>query len=57
MLWDMIYNSESRLNNVSVGINGLNPQSLENLNMDLLLFQLAREQVKPGLLKAQELKI
>ena len=28
MLWDMIYNSESRLSNVSVGINGFSPESL-----------------------------
>lgn len=28
MLWDMIYNSESRLSNVSVGINGLSPESV-----------------------------
>ncbi len=28
MLWDMIYNSKSRLSTVSVGINGLSPESV-----------------------------
>lgn len=28
MLWDMIYNSESRLPNISVGTNGVSPQSV-----------------------------
>ena len=28
MLWDMIYNSESRLPNISVGVNGVSPQSV-----------------------------
>ncbi len=28
MLWDMIYNSDSRLPNISVGINGVSPQSV-----------------------------
>ena len=27
MLWDLIYNSDSRLTNVSVGVNGLSPRS------------------------------
>jgi|SaaInlV_120m_DNA_3_1039746.scaffolds.fasta_scaffold00815_2 hypothetical protein len=30
MLWDMIYNSESRLSSVSVGVNGYSPKSLRN---------------------------
>ncbi len=30
MLWDMIYNSQSRLPNVSIGIQGLSPQSVNN---------------------------
>ncbi len=30
MLWDMIYNSESRLKNVSVGVNGSSPESVKN---------------------------
>ena len=30
MLWDMIYNSKSNLPNVSVGINGVNPNSVKS---------------------------
>ena len=30
MLWDMIYNSKSNLPNVSVGINGVNPNSVNS---------------------------
>jgi hypothetical protein len=30
MLWDMIYNSQTKLSHVSVGINGVSPNSLNN---------------------------
>lgn len=30
MLWDMIYNSDSRLPNISVGVNGVSPRSFNN---------------------------
>jgi hypothetical protein len=58
MLWDMIYNSESRLNNVSVGINGLNPQSLGKFKYGFVTVPTGKrgEQVKPGLLKVLRVK-
>lgn len=58
MLWDMIYNSESKLNNVSVGINGLNPQSLGKFKYGFVTVPTGKrgEQVKPGLLKVLRVK-
>jgi len=58
MLWDMIYNSESRLNNVSVGINGLNPQSLGKFKYGFVTVPTGErgKQVRPGLLKVLRVK-
>lgn len=58
MLWDMIYNSESKLNNVSVGINGLNPHSLGKFKYGFVTVPTGKrgEQVKPGLLKVLRVK-
>ena len=58
MLWDMIYNSESKLNNVSVGINGLNPQSLGKFKYGFVTVPTGKrgEKVKPGLLKVLRVK-
>ena len=58
MLWDMIYNSESRLNNVSVGINGLNPQSLGKFKYGFVTVPTGKrgQQVKPRLLKVLRVK-
>ena len=58
MLWDMIYNSESRLNNVSVGINGLNPKSLRKFKYGFVTVPTGKrgKQVKPGLLKVLRVK-
>tara|TARA_Y100000590_G_scaffold469453_1_gene657096 strand:+ start:101 stop:976 length:876 start_codon:yes stop_codon:yes gene_type:complete len=58
MLWDMIYNSESRLTNVSVGVNGLNPQSLGKFKYGFVTVPTGKRgnQVKPGLLKVLRVK-
>ena len=58
MLWDMIYNSESKLNYVSVGINGLNPQSLNNFKYGFVTVPTGNRgnNVKPHLLKVLRVK-
>ena len=49
MLWDMIYNSESRLSNVSVGINGVNPQALKNFSYGFVTVPTNKsEKMKPS---------
>lgn len=58
MLWDMIYNSQSRLPHVSIGINGLSPQSVNNFRYGFVTVPTGKrgQNVKPTQLKVLRVK-
>ena len=48
MLWDLIYNSDSRLTNVSVGVNGLSPRSFRKFKYSFVTVPSNKiEKIKP----------
>tara|TARA_A200000113_G_C8865777_1_gene354760 strand:+ start:2053 stop:2934 length:882 start_codon:yes stop_codon:yes gene_type:complete len=58
MLWDMIYNSSSQLPYVSIGINGLSPQSVNNFRYGFVTVPTGKrgQNVKPTQLKVLRVK-
>ena len=50
MLWDIIYSSNEKLNNISVGINGVSPHSLTLLVMH---FQQCQQLINRNLKRIQ----
>lgn len=57
MLWDMIYNSKSRLPNVSVGVNGVSPQSVGSFRYGFVTVPTVKvEKIKPSSLSVLRVK-
>ena len=57
MLWDMIYNSDSRLPNISVGINGVSPKSVKNFRYGFVTVPTVKlEKFKPSNLSVLRVK-
>ena len=47
MLWDLVYNSESRLSHVSVGINGYSPNSFKIFKYAFVTVPTVKKEIKP----------
>jgi len=57
MLWDMIYNSNSRLPNISVGTNGVSPQSVGRFRYSFVTVPTVKlEKIKPSSLAVLRVK-
>jgi hypothetical protein len=56
MLWDMIYNSDSRLPNISVGINGVSPQSVKKFRYAFVTVPTVKTKFKSSTLAVLRVK-